>query len=285
VHIIAEKWMHALKNITDKTTIILNADDPEIAFLGKSVKSRVLYFGLSAEHTGIGKEEHASDSTYCPKCGGKLHFSKRFFSHLGIWECLKCSLSRPAPDLSSFKPFPLPGTYNKYNTLAAALTVDATGLTHERISGALKNFKPAFGRQEIIEIENKKIQVFLSKNPTGFNESLRTIKDLGAEHVLIVLNDRIPDGRDVSWIWDVDFETLLTKDQHIYVSGDRVYDIALRLKYAHPVVTHIDTYPELQKGAIESALAHVPEHETLFILPTYSAMLEVRKILTGRKIL
>jgi UDP-N-acetylmuramyl tripeptide synthase len=121
--------------------------------------------------------------------------------------------------------------------------------------------------------------LFLSKNPTGFNASLRTIQELGATHIFLVLNDRIPDGRDVSWIWDVDFEGIQKLD--VYVAGDRVYDLALRLQYADAKPKVVDV---LEKG-LHQAINALPKDETLYVLATYSAMLEVRKILTGKKIL
>ena len=194
------------------------------------------------------------------------------------------SFARPRLAKLNVKTYPLPGIYNIYNTHAAVLFAQINNITNETIEQSLKNFTPAFGRQEIIELDDKKVQIFLSKNPTSFNESLRTIKELNALHVLFVLNDRIPDGRDVSWIWDVDFEEYLNDKIDVSVSGDRCYDMSVRLKYAHPSVKKVDTYPFLDK-AVTSALYKLPKGETLFILPTYSAMLEVRKILTGKKIL
>ena len=262
------------------TKLILNADDPKIAYLGEKVKNKTFYFGVKT--TGKTTFEHASDSTYCPKCSSKLSYRTVTFSHLGDYRCDKCGLKRPKTDLESFEFYPLPGIYNKYNLHAAVLTSNSMGISNGKIIKALKNFHPAFGRQEILEYKGKKIQIFLSKNPASFNQSLATINDLKAKNLLIVLNDRIPDGRDVSWIWDVDFENNLKKFKNIYVSGDRVYDMALRLKYAD--WTDFKTYDALS-DAIEESVDSTPKNETLYILPTYSAMLEVRKILTGRKIL
>jgi UDP-N-acetylmuramyl tripeptide synthase len=131
------------------------------------------------------------------------------------------------------------------------------------------------------------VQIFLSKNPTSFNESLRTIKKLGAKNVLFVLNDRIPDGRDVSWIWDVDFEDYIDQLESIIISGERCYDMALRIKYAQKSEIRnpkFEIEPNL-RNSVNLSLKKTSGSETLYILPTYSAMLEVRKILTGKKIL
>ena len=137
----------------------------------------------------------------------------------------------------------------------------------------ISDFMPAFGRQEEFEFDGKQVKIFLSKNPAGFNASLRTVLEQGANNLLLILNDRIPDGRDVSWIWDVDFE-MISKNTKIFVSGDRVYDLALRLQYA-----------EKKPIVISSVYEALSKSETLYILPTYSAMLDVRNTLLGRKIL
>lgn len=281
VNVIADKWEHAIEQLEDRTVLIANADDPEIAYLGTK-RENSIYFGLDEKQQIT--TDHASDSIYCPQCGNKLHFTKRFFSHLGIWECRKCHLERPQVAITHLKTYPLVGTYNKYNSLAAALLGKSIQLDDTQIIEALNTFQPAFGRQETITYDGKNITLFLAKNPTGFNESLRTIAALGAKYILIVLNDRIPDGRDVSWIWDVDFEELVSNEQQIFVSGYRAYDMSLRLKYALSD-KKLTTYPDLKNEGLLKTLKQVPQDETLFILPTYSAMLEIREILTGRKIL
>ena len=200
-----EKYQEHLKNLeSKKTKLILNADDPQIAYLGEKARNKTLYFGVKT--SGHNTFEHASDSTYCPRCTEKLDYKNITFSHLGNWFCPKCLLKRPVPDMEAFNFYPLPGLYNKYNIHAAVLTSDSLGISNEKIKKSLKNFHPAFGRQEVIKFNNKSIQIFLSKNPASFNQSLATINKLRAKHLLILLNDRIPDGRDVSWIWDVDFE-------------------------------------------------------------------------------
>jgi len=281
VNTIAKKWGDALKHLDGKTTLILNADDPQVAFLGDGSKAKVSYFGLDNKNDDP-RSQHASDSTYCPKCQTKLNYNSVYFSHLGEWNCPNCGYEHPKKTFTSFLFYPLLGTYNQYNTNATVLLAKNLGLSDEEIKNALKNFKPAFGRQEVLTIDNKRVQIFLSKNPTGLNESLKTIADLGAENLLLVLNDRIPDGRDVSWIWDVDFENFTSNFENITVAGDRVFDMGLRLKYAG--FKNFQTEENLTK-AVNVALEKTAKNEILYILPTYSAMLEVRKILTGKKIL
>lgn len=286
VNIVASNWRDAISKLSEKTTLILNADDPQIAYFGVDTKAKSLYFGCSDVLIHHYIKGQASDSEYCPKCSKKLDYSMKVFSHLGNWICKNCGLKRPQLNINNFPLYPLPGIYNIYNTLASVLILRKIGLQDGEIKKAFSDFKPAFGRQEIVEYKNKKIQLFLSKNPTSFNQSFQTISDLGAQTLLIVLNDRIPDGRDISWIWDVDFPGI-NNFKNIIVSGDRCYDMALRLKYELGIMNYesgIKTHEDL-KQAINEGIKSLDGTETLYILPTYSAMLESRKILTGKKIL
>ncbi|MBP9719326.1 MAG: DUF1727 domain-containing protein [Candidatus Levybacteria bacterium] len=305
VNSIVTNWAKALKDLPSTTTLILNADDPEIAYLGlrchpeqregsnmkdsstKSQNDNVKYFGLDDTKLGLTSFQHASDSLYCPKCREKLTYKTRYFSHLGDWSCPKCGLKRPKLSLATSSSYPLSGIYNMYNTNAAVLFAKNNNISNEAIEQSLKDFKPAFGRQESLTYYGKNIQLFLSKNPTSLNQSLRTIRELKGKYLLLLLNDRGPDGHDVSWIWDVDFEDYITPDMHIFISGDRCYDMGLRIKYTKQVtITNYELRIEenLQK-AIDEAVTAMPKDQTLYILPTYSAMLDTRKILTGKKIL
>lgn len=268
VDTIAEKWQIALSNSSKRgstpsnttTTIIVNADDPHLAWIGKNAKQKILFFGLGDGKYFLSQSPHATDSTFCPNCGTRMIFKGHYISHLGEYQCPKCNFAHPKNDLAAKDvTSSLDGVYNIYNVLAATLAAKSLGVTAN-----LTDFSPAFGRQE--EIGGAKI--LLSKNPAGFNESLRTVLDSPKKGpLLLVLNDRIPDGRDVSWIWDVDFEVLQNYKHPIYVSGDRKFDLALRLKYAEVLVTIKE------------------ELNVSWILPTYSAMLDIRKKLTGHRIL
>jgi lipid II isoglutaminyl synthase (glutamine-hydrolysing) len=281
VNTIAAKWSEALSKLNNKTALILNADDPQVAYLASNFKGAVEYFGIDPKNT-TDKIQHASDSTYCPKCNEKLIYKSAYFSHLGDWICNKCKYKHSEKIFTSSPFYPLPGVYNEYNTNAAVLLIKKLGFDEKTVATSLKNFKPAFGRQEILDIDGKKVQIFLSKNPTSFNESLKTIAGLKAQNLLIALNDRIPDGRDVSWIWDIDLEYFSCTFKNVFVSGDRTFDMGLRLKYAQ--FNQYKTEANLTT-AMATALSETPVSETLYILPTYSAMLELRRVLTGKKIL
>ena len=189
------------------------------------------------------------------------------------------------------------GLYNVYNTNAILLLFESlsivipvkTGIQSKITSNVLNKwlseFTPAFGRQEEIVYKNRKVFILLSKNPAGFNQSIQTVYEMAKNtkaNFLVILNNRIPDGLDVSWIWDVNFKPILDVANNVYVSGDRVYDMNLRLRYENNK-NIINTFEDLP-AAVESIVSETKEGERLYILPTYSAMLEVRKILLGRKL-
>ncbi len=290
VDTISRRWQEAIAPLPLSTTIVLNADDPTLSYLGQRLNQRVLYFGLNEPQLYLDEIPHAVDSIYCPSCGHALTYQGVYLSHLGDFSCANCGFTKSTLNLNSQDwPQILIGVYNKYNTLAAGLIAQEIGGQQEQIFAVVKNFKAAFGRAEELTIEGKKVRILLSKNPVGMNETIRTVNEIKAQGksstTLMVLNDRIPDGTDVSWIWDVDTEKLVESGGTIVVSGDRLYDLALRLQYSQTNGKVKLLVEENLKLAIQTALDFTPAEETLQILPTYSAMLEVREILTGRKIL
>ncbi len=300
VDTIAEIWQKALTSLPSSVTIIANADDPHLVLVGAKLNASVKYFGLEDASLYLPKMQHATDTIYCPRCSTRLTFGGVYFSHLGKWTCSNCKLTHPQVTVTTNDfPSPIEGVYNRYNTLAASLVARIVGIADEKIKQALKNFTPAFGRMEEIDVDGKRVKILLSKNPTGFNESIRTVlssKQKGS--LLLALNDRIPDGTDVSWIWDVDFENLAEPHgtargtTRIVVSGDRCFDLGLRLKYAlqtqnsrFKIQDSKFVIEQSLEKAITLSLEKTQQDEILWILPTYSAMLEVRKIITGKKIL
>ncbi|HWY80223.1 MAG TPA: MurT ligase domain-containing protein [Candidatus Sulfotelmatobacter sp.] len=284
INTIVQKWHDAINKLPKTTKLIINADDSQIAYISLTSQLDSLYFGLNVKKTK--QSQYAADSVSCPKCGSELIFETTTFSHLGNWQCNSCGLHHPKIEMIHFAHYPLSGTYNKYNTHAAAVVLKNLKMTDEQIYDSFKQFAPMFGRQEIIQYQKRNVQLFLSKNPTSFNQSFQTIRELKALSLLIVLNDRIPDGRDISWIWDTNLPQL-EEFKQITLAGDRVYDMALRLKYEMGIENYekkVKIFENL-KEAINTTIDHLPINETLYILPTYSAMLDIRKILTGRKIL
>ncbi|MBN2225518.1 MAG: Mur ligase family protein [Deltaproteobacteria bacterium] len=294
VNTIALKWQEALATLTKKTALIMNGNDPQIFYLGKSLPNlSVSFFGLKKKAMKKRAVPHEADSLYCPECAERLTYSAIAYSHIGDFLCAGCGFQPSGiVDYSETVKSPLLGLFNRYNTNAVALMLHIVfGIGLEKIKRDIADFGAAFGRQEIIAYRGRKIVIQLSKNPTGFNQSVEVLEefDNAQKGVLVLLNDRIPDGRDVSWIWDVDFELLRDLADRIVVSGDRAYDMAIRLRYAghnrgrskgKDKLDGVTVIPDLT-AAIERAVELTPPGDFLFILPTYSAMLEVRNILTG----
>ena len=280
VNTIALKWREALSTLPNTTQLFLNADDPQIAFLGKHSRLHELYFGLDEKGAKSPKIDHSSDSTFCPNCAEKLVYAKKYYSHLGIWSCPSCQLIHPTHVLTTSPSYPIDGLYNKYNTHAVVVVATYLGVPIDDIKNSLQTFVPVFGRQEKIEFEDKNVEIILAKNPAGFDQSLETIIENKATDLLLILNDNIADGTDVSWIWDINTEMLIDKKMQITLSGTRAYDLALRLKYAG--ISDYVLEPNISL-AVDMAVKKATTH--LSILPTYTAMLEVRKLLTGKKIL
>ena len=295
VDTIAQRWQKAIAPLAKDTTIVLNADDPTLSYLGQQLQQQVVYFGLNEPELYLEEIPHAVDSIYCPNCGHLLNYQGVYLSHLGDYQCPSCNFTKSKTAVNSQEWSQiLIGVYNKYNTLAAGLLAQHIGIDIETIFDTIKNFKAAFGRAEELDVNGKHVRILLSKNPVGMNETIRAVNNIKktgtASVALLVLNDRIPDGTDVSWIWDVDTEELVKLGGKLIVSGDRVYDMALRLKYSYPEIAEDKTNFDLiikedLSQAINTALEQTPNNETLHIIPTYSAMLEVREILVGRKIL
>jgi lipid II isoglutaminyl synthase (glutamine-hydrolysing) len=286
--------------------VILNADDPLVASLGRSAR-RPVFYGVDEPALDTGRLQHVADSKDCPVCGTALDYETVYMGHVGVYDCPRRDFSRPEPDyrasrvrlegargseflLSTPKgeaevKIALPGLYNVYNALAAAAVAGEAGVGLPEISRGLGEFGGAFGRVERVKAGDREAFLLLIKNPVGFNEILRTfVTSADAKNVLIAINDNDADGRDVSWLWDVDFEMLAdaraegkTDAAPFTISGIRAKDMAVRLKYADLPVGPV--IPDREK-AIKAALEATPPGETLYVLPTYTAMLEIRKTLS-----
>jgi lipid II isoglutaminyl synthase (glutamine-hydrolysing) len=306
VDTVAERWRDALTRLPAATTLLLNADDPAVAALAdaRPAGSPVVYFGIEDAPAAANDAQrvHVVDTRTCPRCRHLLTFSQRFYSHIGHWQCPACGFARPEPavrarnvgftGLSESRflletplgqteaTVHLPGLYNVYNALAATTAGVVAGASLTAIHDALDRFAPAFGRGERINMGDKTAHLLLAKNPTGLNEVLRALgQDSAKHHLLFILNDRAADGEDVSWIWDADFEQVTNGIASLTTSGMRAYDLALRFKYAGVPPNTV----ELDIGAaLTAALAQTPAGETLYIVPTYTAMLAVRGEISRR---
>jgi UDP-N-acetylmuramyl tripeptide synthase len=261
-------------------------------------------FGLDDPRLGRTTLQHAADSKYCIRCGTPYDYAVAYVGHLGDYRCPSCGHARPALDVvgrsvslhglerSAFDlvtpagtrriELALPGLYNVYNALGAAALAQALGATLDEVADGLDRFTAAFGRFERIAIGDKQLLLLLVKNPAGANEVVRTLVDGGAPSVAVVaLNDAIADGRDVSWIWDVDFEPLLDGLETVVATGDRAAELALRFKYGGLEERRIVVQPDLER-ALDEGLALTPTGGELVVLPTYTAMLALQQLVAER---
>ena len=298
VHFVAGLWHDAVKSLPAETTVVLNADDPLVASVPAS---SVLSYGI--EETAVGAETlpHAADARLCPRCGAALRYQLVYYGHLGHYACTRCEFARPTPAVLATgvellgdegsnlvvetpdgvlrAAVRLPGLYNVYNALAAIAVCAVLGVRRDLVARGLETFTAAFGRLERIQVEDRELFLALVKNPVGFTEVLRTVLAApGRRTLLIAINDRFADGTDVSWLWDVEFERLQDRVNVAVCSGLRAEDMAVRLKYAGVEPSRIRVENDLQR-AVELALTFAEPAETVYVLPTYTAMLGLREIL------
>ncbi|HEU0165629.1 MAG TPA: Mur ligase family protein [Thermomicrobiales bacterium] len=305
---IARHWKTAFQSLDESTTIIVNGDDPTLVAITDDIRARRVTFGLDEINHRLDALPHAADAATCRVCGADLAYRALYLSHLGEWYCPNCGRERPKLDVTGSDivlhgvdsltlsatprdeaPVPLeigvPGLYNAYNTLAAYAVTREAGVAPVAIQGALAKFRSAFGRIERLDYRNRKLTMALVKNPVGFNEVLRMLtsgSDGLAVPTLIAINDRDADGRDVSWLWDVDFELLADGEGLLGTTGIRGSDMANRLKYAGVPLDRIKMLDNDLATGLDSFVDRLPEGSSGYILPTYTAMLELRKTLADR---
>lgn len=283
--------------------LCLNADDSLCATLADGVPNRVIFFGVNVP---IYQErvQELSDAPYCIHCKEPYVYDYITYGHLGGFRCPGCGYSRPTPEIAVTKVavsdadhseieitadgvvYPaavnLPGGYNIYNACSAMAVGKALGLDAAVVARSLSSFSCGFGRMEKFEIDGTAMRMILIKNPAGCNQVLNFLANLSEPSVFaICLNDKTGDGKDVSWIWDVDFERLLQmegKIDRLIVSGMRADDMAVRLKYAGIEPERIAvcrSYDELLKTC-------TGQKKPVYIMPNYTAMLTLRELLSKR---
>jgi UDP-N-acetylmuramyl tripeptide synthase len=303
LELVAERWRRAVGELGAETALVLNGDDPQVGDLGRDRPLSVIY-GIDDPSQAVPSLQHAADSKWCLRCGTPYEYAAAYVGHLGDYRCPACGHARPQLDVVARSisldgldavrfelvddegPLPvrlaLPGLYNVYNALAAAALSRVLGATREEVKAGLDRFTPAFGRFERLDLGDRRLLMLLVKNPAGANEVVRTLVAGGAPRLAVLaLNDGIADGRDVSWIWDVDFEPLLEGLEQVVVTGERAAELALRFKYAGFDRGRIEVVPELERG-LDRGLALTPEGSELVVIPTYTAMLRLRRIVTER---
>jgi len=300
---VAERWRRVVRGLAAESVLIVNGDDPQVGDLARE-RAGSIVFGLDDPRHAVPELLHAADSKWCLRCGRPYDYSAIYVGHLGAYRCPACGHERPELDVVArgielrgldgvdfsletqsdrrAVRLTVPGLYNVYNALGAASLALALGSTLDDVVAGLGRFGAAFGRFERIAIEDKRLLVLLVKNPAGANEAVRTLVAAGAPTLAVLaLNDAIADGRDVSWIWDVDWEPLLAGLERVVVTGDRAAEMALRCKYAGFPVDAIEVVPELDE-ALDRGLELAPAGGELVVLPTYTAMLALRRIVSDR---
>ena len=306
---IATKWRTALERLPAATTVVVNGDDPTLAAISEGIAARRVAFGLDDPNPlfHLAAVPHAADATVCRACGRDLAYATLYSAHLGDWRCDGCGRRRPELDVvgrgivlegvdalrvtverRGDRPASLPlrvavpGLYNVYNTVAAVAATSTFGVPDAAIERATADFRSAFGRIERVSFRGRTIVMALVKNPVGFNETLRmlTVGTGGLDvPTLIAINDLTADGRDVSWLWDVDFELLATGDGPLYTTGLRGTDMANRLKYAGVPAARLHPLEDDLARGLQAFVEQVPEGQVGYVLPTYTAMLGLRRTL------
>lgn len=287
--------------------LILNADDSLCASLGKDLPNPVMYFGLGDDVYPSEYLEARSDAAFCINCKARYEYSSHSFGHLGHFKCPDCGYERPnaqfecsqimnydnlsstieikTPDNKIAAKLALPGLYNIYNALAATAVGHILELKESDLTHVLEGFESGFGRMESVNVCNRNLKMILVKNPTGFNQVLKYLLTQKEPCIIsFLINDKLGDGTDISWLWDVDIEILAflqSKVRKFYCSGTRAEDMAIRLKYAGIPATSIII--EKNGGELINAMIETTtENEFIYLLPTYTAMLEIRETLKKR---
>ncbi len=295
-------WKEPLARTGDQCTVVANADDPLIAEV-TPLDHQVVWFGLDVADQGL--PDYGGDVKSCPRCSGPIGYSRHYYGHLGDYCCDQCGFRRPTPDLRvagvdlegidstainvsagerhAKIVLPLPGLYNASNAAAALAVTTCLGVDLTLAEQSLKDYTSAFGRLESFEVEGRTVHLLLAKNPTGYNQSLRTVFDGNdaKRHAVFLLNDNAADGRDVSWIWDVDFEMASGRLSSAICGGERSQDMALRLKYAEVVEPQaLETTYLGSREVLEAALKQTVTGDGIYVFATYTAMLDFRMTMT-----
>lgn len=301
------KVLDALKQLPEDTKLILNADDPLVARLARETGQAAIFYGVRSDEALSSAAVYSREAKFCPFCGGTLFYNIYLYSQLGDFICPQCGFARPYPDIEAVGVtsggsgtraticakglakgiwpiyIPVQGIYNIYNGLAAFATALSLGVVPEKAALSLTTYAPATGRMEAFRYGNKQVTLTLVKNPTGFNQALTALlAKKERQDILIAINDNDADGRDISWLWDVDFEVLaqfLEQFNRFICSGQRAEDMALRLKYADVPTERLVIERDYQR-ALQTALQG--EGAVAGILATYTALWPVEKILSQK---
>ena len=276
-------------DMADGVTLVLNADDPVCSRFGMRPDVKALYYGVSQKV--LDGEEPPKEGKFCPICGAELVYNFYHYSQLGNYYCPNGDYMRPTPDyeITDVKLAPpmqfsingnamevnYKGFYNILNLAAVYVALEAAGESTDNFAELLTAYKPQTGRMQEFNF-NKPVILSLSKNPAGFNQAISTVNsDTRKKDVIIAINDCAVDGKDVSWIWEVNFPKLKNENlSTLAVTGIRHYDMALRFKYAD---IPTDMVTDSMRDAILSSLK--TDSDVVYIMVNYTATYETEAIL------
>lgn len=294
----------SVKNLPN-AVVCLDADCSLTYSMSKEISNKIVTFGVSVPFDKDAKEPEISDAKYCIFCKNEYAYSYHTYGHLGGYECKKCGYKRPEPDFAvasveelakdhsivvadfngskNLIKVNIGGAYNVYNAIGCAAALTSIGIDEKTVINAIEHFNGAFGRMEQFKSGDNDINVILVKNPAGFSQTMSFLSTVEEDFSLFIsLNDNGADGRDISWIWDVDFGGIFEKSnvKEIYVSGKRCYDMAIRVKYEgvgnrEIKVIENEDYHKL----LDLAIA---QNRDVYIVPTYTSMMSMRPIIAKR---
>lgn len=301
------RWRTAVRELPAATTLVVNADDPSLVDTTEGVAAHRMLYGIEDSIYRLEQLPHSAEVVCCPTCRIPYTYDRISLGHLGEWHCATCSRSRPHLDIAascvelwssayqslkigvhgsvSHFEVGLPGLYNTYNLLAAVTAAEALGVADVDARIAASHHRGVFGRAELISHSGRWLTLMLVKNPAGFDEVLRTLRAFDRSQqapLLLCLNDGAADGRDVSWIWDVDFESVAETGNECYCAGTRWADLANRLHYAGVDSERLHGLGIDPTPAFDAFARRLPPGGSGFVLATYSAMLQLRRELSRR---
>lgn len=285
--------------------ICLDADCSLTYSMSREIPNKIVTFGVNVPFDKNAKAPEISDAKYCIFCKNEYDYTYHTYGHLGGFVCNKCGYKRPNPNFAvksiedlkqnysvvtadfngdvNIVKINIGGAYNVYNAIGCAAGLSSLGIDNKTIISALDTFNGAFGRMEQFVSGDNKINIILVKNPAGFSQTMNFLKTVNDDFTMILsLNDNAADGRDVSWIWDVDFCDIFSKTnlKELYVTGKRCYDMAVRVKYEGTNGREIkiienEDYNKLVDVAIN-------QQRDVYIVPTYTSMMAMRPVIAKR---
>jgi lipid II isoglutaminyl synthase (glutamine-hydrolysing) len=306
LYAVARALNKMLEELPETATILLNGNDPQVASFGENAKAKRIFFGLETKEVGTPVPEQSADIVRCIHCNSDFVYEVAYMSHLGIYRCPNCGYTLPHLDIAATSvklatdgegasdvtlrtpqgeirlEIPLPGLHNVYNAEAAIGAAMAAGFELDRLQTAMSNVRPAFGRLEKIQADDKMIYLTFVKNPTSFNLMLRLIaQHPGDKHLLLAMSHTVVDGEDFAWLWDVELEEMAERISDAVCSGNKPEELAMRLKYAEVPMDKVSIIHD-REAALDAALKNVEPGGTLYIMSGYTPTHELRRIMQKR---